>query len=201
MSIQLRNQLAALSDYSVPVAETQGWTDTALWYALTSAQARINDDLNQRIVHQGYLLTNQKSAIFSLNQDNAKAAVSFRNRVLYQIVPAAITLAIASALVNVATFYSYFNPAPAAVGTDETCTKALTDCQTGLVTSKDLLEKCKGYIPTLKARRDDAMDDWEACLINLETYQNCTDATLATHADLLSRIEACNDTARNNTVN
>ena len=165
-------------------------------------------DLREALINQQeeVIYTKQKQvALFQANilakSVASSVASTLRNRLVYQIVPAAITLAIASALVNVATFYFYFNPAPAAVGTDETCTKALTDCQTGLVTSKDLLEKCKGYIPTLKARRDEAMDDWEACLINLETYQNCTDATLATHADLLSRIEACNDTARNNTVN
>ena len=184
---QLINQITNLPrSYQVPAQTYAQASANQLQNILLSKQTQMLQDWSTDHYGQGHMI------------DTLTGQVNTYRNI---IVPTAITVAVASALVNLAIFYSYFNPASAVVGTSETCTKALTDCQTGLVTSKDLLEKCKGYIPTLKARRDEAMDDWEACLINLETYQNCTDATLATHADLLSRIEACNDTARNNTVN
>jgi hypothetical protein len=84
----------------------------------------------------------------------------------------------------------------------------LINCQSELVTSKDLLEKCKRQIPTLKSQkdtlrsqRDETMADWKTCLENLEAYQNCTNANLANHTDLLSRIEACTNSIGNKTIN
>ncbi len=121
-----------------------------------------------------------------------------RDRLLYQIVPTAIVVTIASAFVNVGTFFSYFKSAPA-VDTNETCTKALTDCQNGSAMTKERLEICKNAIPTLQARRDEVKADWKACLDKLETCQNSTHGTLANCSDL-SKLDASTESGSNSIV-
>lgn len=172
----LRFQLAEYQIRGLSFADTAGWAPERLWAALTSTQADI-------INTKGNLLA-QRQAIIA-NTINTKTptpsiTAHLYDRLVYQIVPAAIAVTIVATLANLALFFSQ---SPAPVGsTDPNCTKALEDCQSGLVTSKDLLDKCRGYIPTFKARRDEAMADWKACLSKLEACQNSNNTTLTNNS-------------------
>ena len=137
---------------------------------------------------------NQISMADAIRIQNREVAQAYRNRIIYQIVPTAIAATIATALFNVATIYSYFNPASTGSlpkdGTNENCTKALT--------------ACKDAIPVLQKRRDDVKTDWKACLNTLQTCKNSLNATLDDYNDLMSNytnlLKSCKNST-NNTVN
>jgi hypothetical protein len=190
--VQLQNQIANLPPhYAVPANQYNRASYTQLQTILLNRQMQMIIDRDTEVYGQG----NELNRVNGMLDMKAKLythfiAAPFRERIIYQIVPAAITLAIASALVNVAIFYSYFNPAPAADGTNETCTKAIKD-----------FEDCKKIIPTLQKRRNEVMAEWKACLDTLQGCQNSTNETLANYNDLLSQLEACKNSTGNKTVN
>ncbi len=169
------------------ILDTEGWTRDQLMNALTIRQTEIiNSKGNLVLQHHA----NIANAIAKATSDTThNLATSFRNKLVYQIVPTAIVATIATALFNVATIYSYFNPASTGSlpkdGTNENCT--------------EVLKQCKDAIPTLQERRDGVKADWKACLKKLEFLENCTNGTLANHTDLLSQIKSCQNSTVNNT--
>ncbi len=173
-----------LQEWGGPTVEmTKDWFKTELSRALT---LQTIDIINRKGNHIGTLQANLVA-----NDAIAKTvAANLHDRLVYQIVPAAIVATIATALFNVATIYSYFNPAPAVVGTNENCT--------------DALKQCKDAIPVLQARRNEAKTDWKACLNTLQDCKNSLNGTLDNYNDLMSNytnlMNSCNST-KNNTVN
>jgi hypothetical protein len=158
----LRNQLAALpAAWAVPMAASAGKNVHALKNLLATQLAAM------AAAH----------AVQIGNLNNQVAAQAAQIQSLYRIMKVGgLSLTLAAVIGNMA--YNYFadsstNPA-APLLTPDVCKKALTECQSGLKTNKNLLDKCREFNTALKSRRDEAMADWEECLNKLEASENAT---------------------------
>jgi len=169
----IRNQLAGLPGvYAVPLAASTGKNVHALKNLLAAQLAAMG--------------AAQAVQIGNLNNQVAQQAAQIQ--ALYRVMKVGgVGLTLAALIGNIA--YNYFADSPTKdpadpfadpARADATCQKALAECRTGLMMNKDLLDKCKGFIPTLKSHRDEAVADWEACLNKLEECENATSACNST---------------------
>ncbi len=175
----LRTQLANLPpDYAMSWAETAAQNRDALKNLLNRQLELLVANQANQIANQANQLANQAQQIHALAGQVGTLSglvtgftqqlALYRNRIL----PVVIGLSVAWTFAQAAMHYFRESGPDAPAGTEETCKKALQECQSGLVRNKDLLDKCKGFIPTLKSQREEAMADWEACLNKLEACEN-----------------------------
>jgi hypothetical protein len=111
----------------------------------------------------------------------------FSNRLITHVaLPVAITLFVGSVIANVGSLFGSNQAVLELPAGNENCTK-----------TKEQLEKCRKFVPTLQNRVNESMTDWKACLDNLGAYKNSTNQTIK---NLTSLLEACQN-ASTKTVN